>query len=340
MARPGTFLALALALAAASPACGINVATNYRSPKNPDRPMRKSTELIVLHTTEAPARSALRHLSERGEAHYCVTEDGTVHAIVDRPRVAFHAGCSMWNGKEDVDNFSVGIECVGYHNQAMPLCQLNAVRDLVKELQRVYSIPDERVVTHGQVAYGKANKWHKRNHRGRKRCGMLFAMPSVRNVLGLKRRPAFDPDVRAKRLIVTDDYLAKALYGNVDTMVAYYRPAPPVQSAFQRLPPAPKAPPEEPKTAPKAVAAAKPAGAKGGAKGRAFNAVPQSIAELKRQGYASVGSVTRRRLPAQIAGAKWNAPDTYYTLRGKVTPGNILDQRHVEEGMNVWMKRK
>ena len=71
-----------------------------------------------------------------------------------------------------------------------------------------------------------------------------------------------------------------------------------------------------------------------------FRHVPQSIAELKKLGFVSVGSVTRRHLPSQIAGTKWNSPDTYYTLRGKVIPGNILDQRRVEEGMNVWMKRK
>jgi hypothetical protein len=351
-----TRLAIALAAATllfAEPAHALSVATAHRSPKNPERPVRKSTELIVLHTTEAPAKSALRHLSERGEAHYCVTEDGVIHAIVDRHRVAFHSGCSMWNGREEVDNFSIGIECVGYHDKAMPLSQLNAVKTLVKEMQRIYSIPDERVVTHSMVAYGKANKWHKRDHRGRKRCGMLFAMPSVRRVLDLKRRAAFDPDTKSRRLAVADDYLNKVLYGNVDTMIAYYRPAPPAKSAFQRLPQAPKAatataksakpaPQKTAKTA-KAVApapkAAKPAAA-GGGKGGKFAAAPQSIAELKKLGFASVGSVSRKRLPSQIAGARWNSPDTYYTLRGKVTPGNILDQRHVEEGMNVWMKRK
>jgi len=328
-------IAAAVALfAASSPA--LDIAKNYRSPKNPDRPERKTTEFIVLHTTEAPARSALRHLSERGEAHYCVTEDGTIHGIVDRHRVAFHSGCSMWDGREEVDNFSVGIECVGYHDKAMPLCQLNAVRELVKELQRIYLIPDERVVTHSMVAYGRANKWQKRNHRGRKRCGMLFAMPSVRAVLGLKRRAAFDPDVRAKRLAVGDDYLNKVLYGNVDTMVAYYRPAPQEKSAFQLMPAAPKAPSEP---ARKAVAAsAKPAAP--AKKAKPFKRAPQTIAELKRQGFVSVGSVTRRNLPAKIAGVKWNSPDTYYTLRGRVIPGNILDQRHIEVGMNVWMKGK
>ena len=65
---------------------------DYRSLCNGERPLRKSTTLIVLHATEAQAKSSLEKLSERGEAHYCVVEDGTVYSIVDRDRVAYHAG--------------------------------------------------------------------------------------------------------------------------------------------------------------------------------------------------------------------------------------------------------
>ncbi|MDO5320667.1 MAG: hypothetical protein Q4G65_18740, partial [bacterium] len=70
--------------------------------------------------------------------------------------------------------------------------------------------------------YGAPNTWHKQKHRGRKRCGMLFAMPSVRTKLGLKARPKYDPDVNAKRLVQADPYLASILYGSVDTMAAHY----------------------------------------------------------------------------------------------------------------------
>ena len=87
----------------ASGASAIDFSNRYRSPRNAERRVRMATELIVLHTTEAPERSSLNKLSDRGEAHYCVTEAGTVYRIVDRDRVAFHAGRSMWNGKEDVD---------------------------------------------------------------------------------------------------------------------------------------------------------------------------------------------------------------------------------------------
>ncbi|MCR5414611.1 MAG: N-acetylmuramoyl-L-alanine amidase [Kiritimatiellae bacterium] len=308
-------LVASVALASAFAAQALPIVNRYRSPRNAERPLRKQTTLIVLHTTEAPAKGSLRHLSERGECHYCVDADGTVYRIVDRRRVAYHAGTSMWDGKTEVDNFSIGIECVGYHDKAMPLAQLKSIRELVKELQKIYKIKDDHVVTHGQVAYGEPNKWQKKKHRGRKRCGMLFAMPSVRRVLDLKERAKKDPDVRAKRLVVGDTYLEKALYGKTDTMSKIYAKVK-IDSTGKNAKPKP----------------AKPSAS--------FAIVPQTIAQLYAQGYESIGTVSKERMPYSIAGEKWNAPDTFYTIRSRVTPGNALKESRVEDGMTVWRKKK
>ena len=335
----------------ASGASAIDISNRYRSPRNAERRVRKSTELIVLHTTEAPAKSSLNKLCERGEAHYCVTEVGTVYRIIDRDRVAFHAGRSMWNGKEDVDEFSVGIECVGYHDKAMDIVQIRAIRDLVKELQKMYRIPDERVVCHSHVAYGAPNKWQKKNHRGRKRCGMLFAMSSVRTQLGLARRPANDADVRAKRLTVGDDYLRRVLYGNVDTMKDAYATQTPEAKGVDggngllawlrrganksdagrpdagRVHISAKPPLDQKKLVPAPVTPVAPQ-----------QAPPKSIAELKSRGYTFKGSVTKGVTASKLAGGRWNSKDTYYTIRNKVIPGDTIDPAHIENGMGVWMK--
>ncbi|MBP5322049.1 MAG: N-acetylmuramoyl-L-alanine amidase [Kiritimatiellae bacterium] len=185
----------------------------YYSPRNRERTVRRTTSLIILHTTEAPASSALRKLRDLGECHYCITENGRVYRIIDHRREAYHAGRSMWNGRSNVDSFSVGIEVCGYHNKSPTKAQYQAIADLVGELKSIYRIPDQNVLAHSHVAYGTPNKWHRRSHRGRKRCGMLFALPAVRKRLNLKTRPAFDPDVRAKRLVVGDAYLNQVLYG-------------------------------------------------------------------------------------------------------------------------------
>lgn len=328
----------------------IDASNKYRSPRNPERPIRASTELIVLHTTEAAAKGSLSKLSERGEAHYCVTEDGSVYRIVDRDREAFHAGRSMWNGREDVDKFSIGIECVGYHDQSMPLVQLLAIRDLVKELKSMYRLSDDRVVCHSNVAYGAPNKWHKRKHRGRKQCGMLFAMPSVRKILDLRSRAASDPDVRAKRLVVGDQYLERVLYGNVDTMAAVYAKASVQQPSSGRGiidwitgAPKPKAvavPKPPPK--PQAVAQAKPAPKKpqpaAAAPRPQRKSPPTSIADLRARGYRLRGNISPFNTASRLAGGRWNSPDTYYTIRNKVIPGDKINPARIERDMGVWMR--
>lgn len=329
---------------ALAPAGALEISDRYRSPRSPERKIRPSTDFIILHTTEAPARSSLNKVSDRGECHYCVTEDGTVYRIVDRDREAFHAGRSMWNGRTDIDKYSIGIECVGYHDKQMSLIQLYAIRDLVKELKRLYHLGDDRVMTHSMVAYGAPNKWQKRRHRGRKRCGMLFAMPSVRRVLELDAKVRTDPDVQAKRLVVGDPYLQKVLYGGVDTLRAAYaavpvRAAKPVVAQAKPTKPAvaqAKPPPPKPRTAPPKPAAPPP---RAPVPSPGFRALPSSVADLKARGYTERGTILKGgRTASQIAGAKWNAPNTYYTIRNKVIPGNMINPAKIEVGMVIWMK--
>ena len=348
-------IAIAACLLSTMRAAGVDASDRYRSPRNPERKIRKTTELIVLHTTEAAERGSLNKLSERGECHFCVTESGAIYRIVDRDREAFHAGRSMWNGKEDVDKFSIGIECVGHHDKAMPVVQLKAIRDLVKDLKAMYSIPDDRVVCHSHVAYGAPNKWQKKKHRGRKRCGMLFAMPSVRKVLELKKRPSSDADVKAKRLVVGDEYLNGVLYGKTDTMKKSYD-FKAIAAEKAKTAPEKKGSVVEKwigkikkKTASSEPDAKNPAARKSTGKktvqkkavaGRQtkFRTLPASIADLKARGYVKRGEISKSRTALKIVGSKWNSADTYYTIRNKVIPGNMVNASKMEVGMGVWTK--
>ena len=310
-----------VALASCWTALAVEVSNRYRSPRNPERAVRASTELIVLHTTEAPARSSLTKLCDRGEAHYCVTEDGTIYAIVDRDREAFHAGRSMWNGKEDVDKFSVGIECVGYHDKPMGIVQLRAIATLVKELKAMYRLGDDRVVCHSHVAYGAPNRWQRHRHRGRKRCG---------KILGLTAKPKSDPDTRAGRLVVGDPYLRQVLYGGVDTMVSHYPKPAPAKPQVAKTPPV--------KTPPAKTQPAKPQVVKTPPKQPPAKKVPRTEAELKSMGYSRRGVISPGLTAMKIAGAKWNADNTYYVVRGKATPGSMINPAKIEVGAAIWMK--
>ena len=366
--RSGVLKTLAMwaALAAPLSAGALSFSNRYRSPRNPERPIRKATRLIVLHTTEAGARSSLNKLSERGEAHYCIDEKGVAYRIVDRNREAFHAGRSMWNGKEECDSYSIGIEVVGHHDKPVTFAQLDAIRDLLALLKKEYKIADAQVVCHSHVAYGAPNKWQKRNHRGRKRCGMLFAMPSVRQRLGLKAKPAFDPDVRARRLVVGDPYLEKVLYGKVDTMAGKLgrNVAPEPQkgffsSFFSKQPPERPNEPEmenyyeRPGRA--SPSGAKPSGAaaakaKPAPKAPSPNAAvkrpavpakePASLRDLEdRMKFREVGVLGPKISPYKAAGRGWNAPTTYYFTRGRVLRGDRVDPKRLPAGTRVFLRK-
>lgn len=214
---------------AARPAAG-TISTKYRFKK--PRAVRKSTKYIVLHTTEGSSKGSIAKLSANGECNYVVDTDGMVYVIVDRSRIAYHAGLSMWNGQTGLDSISIGIEIVGWHDKDITASQYAALRKLLGELKAQYRIPDENVLTHSMVAYGNPNHWQKRKHRGRKRCGMLLMLPAARTRLGLLKKPAYDPDVRAGRLKDADPELTKILY----------TPMPPAKAA----PKAPAAVPDKP----------------------------------------------------------------------------------------------
>jgi len=187
--------------------------SNYLSPENKNRENRPHTRYIILHTTEGADKGSLRKVHKNGEANYFVGTSGDVYRIIDKDKIAFHAGVSMWNGLREIDNYAIGIEVVGYHDDEITVWQYRSLKELLNQLQTIYRFSDDKVLTHSMVAYGKPNRWHRHAHRGRKRCGMLFALRSVRKKLGLNSQPSYDPDIRYGRLKQGDPSLAKVLYG-------------------------------------------------------------------------------------------------------------------------------
>ncbi len=186
--------------------------SDHLSPRDQRRPLRPHTLYIVLHTTEGAEAGSLDKVWRRGETHYFVGLDGHVLRIIDRAKIATHAGRSMWEGHRNIDDWSIGIEVVGYHNREITESQYTALRLLLEQLKKTFGIPDNRVLTHSMVAYGSPNRFYPNDFRGRKRCGMIFARSDIRLKLGLAAKPESDEDVRAGRLIVADAELYRFLY--------------------------------------------------------------------------------------------------------------------------------
>ena len=55
-------------------------------------------------------------------------------------------------------------------------------------------------------------------------------------------------------------------------------------------------------------------------------------------GYSRRGVISPGLTAMKIAGAKWNADNTYYVVRGKATPGSMINPAKIEVGAAIWMK--
>jgi hypothetical protein len=194
---------------------------DYRSRLNPNfkEVKRQTTKYIIVHTSELGLNTTLRVVSrgkhlhngqrtDGGHTHYVIARNGRTYRILDKAYVADHAGISMWDGGTDISKVSIGIELVGYHYTPITEEQYRSVGILIDILQGVYGLDDRAVLTHSQVAYGPPNRWHRKNHRGRKRCAKNF----IRAKAGIGPTWSYDPDVLARRL-EADLQLSEIFYG-------------------------------------------------------------------------------------------------------------------------------
>jgi N-acetylmuramoyl-L-alanine amidase len=117
-------------------------------------------DMIVLHytgmTTGEAALARLTDAAAKVSAHYMIEEDGRVFALVPEARRAWHAGVSVWQSARDINGLSVGVELVnpghelGY--RSFPERQIEAVIALMADIRSRWTIPDERILGHSDVA--------------------------------------------------------------------------------------------------------------------------------------------------------------------------------------------
>src|SRR3989344_3436935 len=97
----------------------------HLSPRNGKRPNRPSTTHIILHTTET--EDSLGHVTRYGLANFVVRRDGSVYETISRDRIARHSGRSIWGGRTNTDNYSIGIEVCGWHNKPITESQYGSI---------------------------------------------------------------------------------------------------------------------------------------------------------------------------------------------------------------------
>lgn len=86
-------------------------------------------------------------------AHFLIRRDGELVQFVSCDRRAWHAGRSRWRGREDCNDFSVGVELEGLEGRTFEAAQYAALVSLVRGIARRY--PIEAMVGHEHVAPGR-----------------------------------------------------------------------------------------------------------------------------------------------------------------------------------------
>lgn len=122
-------------------------------------------DMLVLHYTGMETgQAALDRMTDKEagvSAHYMIWEDGSVVQLVGEDKRAWHAGVSKWQGDEDLNSRSIGIEIVnGGHDWPLegdvlppyPAVQIDTLIDLCKGILARWDIPQSRIVGHSDIA--------------------------------------------------------------------------------------------------------------------------------------------------------------------------------------------
>ncbi len=130
------------------------------SPNFGERQGGQRPGILLLHYTGMPsARAAIQWLAapESGvSCHYVVDELGAITQMVPEAYRAWHAGVSHWQGCDDINSCSIGIEIHnpghGFGYPDFPDAQMLAVEALCLDVARRNGIEPHRVFAHSDVA--------------------------------------------------------------------------------------------------------------------------------------------------------------------------------------------
>ena len=158
------------------------------SPNCDARPAGVPIELVVIHNISLPPGefggpgvidlfmnrldpaahayyAGITHL--RVSAHFLIRRDGGIIQFVPCVQRAWHAGVSLWRGRERCNDFSVGIELEGGDEIPFEDAQYACLVRLIDALKGRYPIVD--ITGHADIAPGRktdpgvAFEWHRIN---------------------------------------------------------------------------------------------------------------------------------------------------------------------------------
>jgi len=153
------------------------------SPNQNPRPVDSGVSLLVIHNISLPPEqfgaadaSGQRYIDAlflnqldpqahpyfaaiatlRVSAHLCIFRDGAVTQYVPFSERAWHAGVSAWRGREQCNDFSIGIELEGSDHQPFTDAQYAALAAVTDALFAAYPALNADTITgHSDIAPGR-----------------------------------------------------------------------------------------------------------------------------------------------------------------------------------------
>lgn len=166
-------------------------ARHVPSPNCDERPGNEAPSLAVIHNISLPpgefGGSAVEELFTnrldwdahpyyhgiRGlkvSAHFFIRRDGELIQFVPCSLRAWHAGASQWQGREQCNDFSIGIELEGTDELPFTDAQYARLNELLQTLRAAY--PIVAVAGHSDIAPGRKTdpgpcfEWHRITNNG------------------------------------------------------------------------------------------------------------------------------------------------------------------------------
>ena len=144
------------------------------SPNYEDRPGNAEVDLLVIHNISLPpgkyggdfveqlflnclnpeAHPYFAEIADvRVSSHLYIKRSGEVIQFVPLAKRAWHAGTSNWCGRENCNDFSIGIELEGCDEQPFTDAQYDALIAMTGHIQAIYpAITKDRIVGHSDIA--------------------------------------------------------------------------------------------------------------------------------------------------------------------------------------------
>jgi AmpD protein len=150
---------------------------DYHSPFFNDRPLNTGIDLLVIHCISLPegeygngyisklfmgeletdAHPSFESLKDlKVSSHLVIERTGNILQFVSFNQRAWHAGVSNFQGKENCNDYSIGIELEGTDRSDFTDQQYDVLNTLIALIQHEYPlITSERIVGHSDIAPGR-----------------------------------------------------------------------------------------------------------------------------------------------------------------------------------------